>query len=122
MSEDRVLICGSRNWDGFREIDMRVAALPPDAIVISGRADGADMIAAKSARSHGLFVAEVACTDEHWERYRKRAGFLRNLKMLDLEPDLVIAFTTGSPGTQLTIDEARRRGIPIEIHGPNPNV
>lgn len=37
--------------------------------------------------------------------------------MLGLEPDLVIAFSTGSRGTQFTIDQARKRGIPVEIHG-----
>lgn len=52
-----------------------------------------------------------------WESFGQRAGYLRNLAMLQLEPDLVIAFTNGSPGTQHTIDEARRRGIPVEIHG-----
>jgi hypothetical protein len=37
--------------------------------------------------------------------------------MLDLAPGLVIAFhADGSRGTQDTIDEARRRGIPVEVH------
>lgn len=55
--------------------------------------------------------------EPYWDLYRKRAGFLRNCAMLDLEPDLVIAFTTGSPGTQLTINEARKRGISVEVFG-----
>jgi hypothetical protein len=36
--------------------------------------------------------------------------------MLDDEPDRVLAFQrNGSRGTQHTIDEARRRGIPVEV-------
>lgn len=41
----------------------------------------------------------------------------RNLAMLDEKPDLVIAFQiNGSAGTQHTIDQARKRGIPVEVH------
>jgi hypothetical protein len=37
--------------------------------------------------------------------------------MLDTKPDLVLAFQRdGSRGTQHTIDEARKRGIPVEVH------
>jgi hypothetical protein len=36
--------------------------------------------------------------------------------MLDTGPDLVLAFQrNGSRGTQHTIDEARARGIPVEV-------
>jgi len=45
------------------------------------------------------------------------AGHARNRAMLDLRPDLVISFQrNGSRGTQGTIDEARRRGIDVEVH------
>jgi hypothetical protein len=38
--------------------------------------------------------------------------------MLNGSPDLVIAFWDGeSRGTRHTIDEAKRRGIPVEIVG-----
>jgi hypothetical protein len=52
-----------------------------------------------------------------WKQYGKRAGILRNLQMLDQRPDLVLAFQrNGSRGTQHTIDEARKRGIAVEVH------
>jgi hypothetical protein len=51
-----------------------------------------------------------------WRGKGRRAGILRNLAMLDDEPDRVLAFQrNGSRGTQHTIDEARRRGIPVEV-------
>jgi hypothetical protein len=56
-----------------------------------------------------------------WERYKRRAGIIRNLEMLDQEPDLVIAFWDGkSRGTAHTIGEARRRGIPVEVVSADP--
>lgn len=78
-----------------------------------GTARGADRLAAGYADSLGL---EVEHYPADWKRHGKRAGILRNLEMLDAEPSLVIAFWNGrSCGTKHTIDEARRRGIPVEI-------
>ena len=51
-----------------------------------------------------------------WDTYGKQAGFIRNIQMLDEKPDLVIAFQkNASRGTQHTINEARKRGIPVEV-------
>lgn len=47
-----------------------------------------------------------------WERYGKRAGPIRNRKMLDQGPDLVVAFG-GDKGTADCVREARRRGIAV---------
>jgi hypothetical protein len=88
--------------------------LPPYTTIIHGAARGADMIAAEFAASC-CFDAVAFPAD--WRTYGKRAGILRNLQMLDEAPDLVIAFQrNGSRGTQHTIDEARRRKIPVEVY------
>ena len=51
-----------------------------------------------------------------WEIYGRSAGALRNRAMLDLKPDLVLAFRVAmSSGTTDCIDEARMRGIPVEV-------
>lgn len=112
-----ILVCGSRDWKDWESIDRRIGDLPPSALIVEGAAPGADLMAARSARENGRFVVEVQCAKGHWDYFGKRAGYLRNCAMLDLGPDLVIAFTTGSPGTQHTINEARKRGIPVEVHG-----
>jgi hypothetical protein len=117
----RVLVCGSRDWGDLQTILKRLKQLPSDAVVIHGAAsrkiDGveqsADMIADEVAYWHlGLkterYPADWSCG--------KRAGFDRNLQMLDTNPDLVIAFQRNrSRGTQHTIDNARERGIPVEV-------
>lgn len=51
-----------------------------------------------------------------WRGQGARAGILRNLAMLEWEPELVLAFWDGrSTGTAHTIREARRRRIPVEV-------
>ena len=113
----KVLVCGSRDWADISAIKNAIYGLPTGAIVIHGGAIGADKNAGHFATRRGLFVAEVPVKGQHWELYGHGAGPARNCAMLDLRPDLVLAFQRNcSRGTQHTIDEAHRRGIPVEVH------
>lgn len=113
MSRQRILVCGSRDWSDSFAIHACICAYPA-ALFITGGARGADQIAAEECEFIGEHCAVIKPL---WKKFGQRAGYLRNLVMLDLEPDLVVAFTTGSRGTQHTINEARKRGIPVEVHG-----
>jgi hypothetical protein len=65
------------------------------------------------ARGLGFEVHEYPAD---WKSYGRSAGARRSLAMLDEEPDLVLAFhRRGSRGTAITVHEARRRGIPVEV-------
>jgi len=115
VSRQRILVCGSRDWTDERAVRLRLSERDVlGSIVIHGAARGVDSFARAACAFNGVHAAAV---EPYWEFYGKKAGYLRNLAMLDLEPALIIAFTTGSPGAQLTIDEARKRGIPVEVHG-----
>jgi hypothetical protein len=118
----RVLVCGSRDWGDRRSISRRLQSLPVDATIVHGaasrRVDGveksADMIADDVARSLGLSVEQHPA---NWREWPRTAGFVRNIEMLDSGVDLVIAFQRDlSRGTQHTINEARKRGVDVEVH------
>lgn len=110
----KILVCGSRDWTDTAAIHQRLNQLLGPVTVIHGAAKGADRIAANWAALKGH---ETQAFPADWTRHGKRAGILRNLEMLDRNPDLVIAFQIGnSHGTQHTINEARRHGIPVEVH------
>lgn len=113
----KVLICGSRRLPfDSRRVVKRVCDLEPGTLVMTGGATGADDFGNTAARACGL---PTQVFPANWKVHGKRAGILRNLEMLDQQPDLVIAFWDGkSPGTRHTIKEAKRRGIPVEIHTP----
>ena len=109
----RVLVCGSRNWDLPELIEQRLRRLPPGSEVIHGGARGADQQAAAIARRLGFQVVEYPAD---WRGEGRSAGVLRNLRMLDEWPDLVLAFWRDhSTGTAHTIAEAHRRGIAVEV-------
>jgi hypothetical protein len=75
--------------------------------------ESADMLADMIARGYGFSVERYPA---NWKHYGKAAGIIRTLAMFDSGIDLVTAFQRGgSRGTQFGIDEARRRGIPVEV-------
>jgi hypothetical protein len=114
----KVLVCGSRRFANPFAVslhaDRRMAELPDGSIVIHGDAHGADRIAAQAAARHGHTIRPFPAD---WENDGRRAGIVRNLRMLNERPELVIAWWDGeSRGTAHTITEARKRGIPVEVH------
>lgn len=113
----RVLVCGSRefgNSDQARAaISHELLHLPDDTVIIHGAARGVDTWADAIAWECGIEVEEYPAD---WERYGKRAGIIRNVEMLETQPDLVLAFWNGSSrGTLHTITEARARGIETRV-------
>ncbi len=113
----KILVCGSRDFaDPFLvslAIDKRISELPVPTHIIHGDAPGADRIAAAAGERHGH---NVQAFPADWQTHGKRAGILRNLAMLDERPDLVVAWWNGSSkGTEHTLREAARRGIPVEL-------
>lgn len=122
------MICGSRKFanpmGATAEIIKRIVRLPENTLVIHGDAAGADRFAAEAAKRVGLMVMAIpAKWEEHsadcrcrGHGYCREAGKRRNLEMLDMKPDLVIAFWNGSSGGTLhTITNARERGLNLEV-------
>lgn len=111
----KLLVCGSRSWNDYRALERTLDAFQTSTKVdeiISGGARGADSCASIYCRRRGI-PNTVLRPD--WESLGKRAGFVRNLDMLELA-DEVIAFWDGqSPGTKHTIDAAGRLGKRVTL-------
>ena len=119
----KALVCGSRSWEDHEQIYDALFALTTWAViedenitVIHGGAWGADTAADIAARTLGY---DIECFTPDWKRYGRSAGIVRNLDMLDQNPDVVLAFWDGvSRGTAHTINEAKKRGIKLVIFHP----
>lgn len=110
----RVLVCGGRDCRdrAFVEktLDRLHSARGPFERVIHGAARGADRIAGKWARDHG--VLEWAFLPE-WHRVDERDGLSRNLRMIIAgAPDLVVAFP-GGVGTGNMVEQAKAADIEV---------
>jgi hypothetical protein len=106
----KILVTGGRDyadWDHVRSVLAEYRDRSPS--VIQGGASGADALAGWTA---ALLGYPSRAYPANWEKWGKAAGAIRNREMLDLEPDLVIAFP-GGRGTADCVREARRRGIAV---------
>ena len=111
----RVLVCGGRDFEDrlvlYAVLD-RLNATRGFAVVIAGGARGADTLAAEWAGERGV-PAEVYMAE--WGRLGRKAGPIRNRRMLDEgRPDLVVAFP-GGKGTAGMIALARAAGCEVIV-------
>lgn len=102
-----VLCCGSRNWDKWTTMNRTLYLLRHIAgfyKVLHGGARGADQMTGVIADYYGW---EVEVMRPDWSKHGRGAGMLRNTRMLERQPDYVIAFWDGiSKGTLDMIQKA----------------
>ena len=107
----KVLVCGGRDFCDVLFLSNTLDRLNklhgPFKTIIEGNARGADQIAGGWAMDRGINLMKIPAD---WEKHGRSAGIIRNIEMLDLKPDLVIAFN-GGRGTDHTVSEAKKRGI-----------
>jgi hypothetical protein len=113
----KILVCGGREYGDKEHLHFfldDVLSTEEEKIthVIHGNARGADKLAHGWAVQHG--IQPVAC-DAIWTVggvYNPRAGLIRNQAMLDLKPDLVVAFP-GERGTAHMVRIAKTKKIRV---------
>lgn len=105
----KIAIVGSRKFDDYDALDKFIrenVEFEDIELVISGGAQGADnlgsLFAYKNDIEKKIFPAE-------WNKYGPRAGFLRNVDIID-NADVVFAFwDSKSKGTQHSINLAKKK-------------
>lgn len=103
----------------MRRVAGKAMAEDHSVTIVHGDALGADRMCDEVARLFGFAVESHPVTTADWHNKGKRAGILRNIAMLDLGADEVIAFHDGqSKGTRHTINASRERGLPVRVIGP----
>jgi YspA, cpYpsA-related SLOG family len=114
--EMRVLVCGGRDFDN---VGLMISALDrlhtekSFTVVIHGNARGADRMADAWARCRGVPREPYELPRGEWDELGKKAGPLRNQRMLDEgKLDLVVAFPGGG-GTKDMVRRAVKAGVSI---------
>jgi len=116
----KILIAGSRDiqvstWrvqTAFEELIFTLdIPFPEEVEVITGGARGAD---ASGARWAAAYRHESTVMQAEWDKYGKRAGYIRNVAMADYGPDAAIIFWDGeSRGTKMMVGILTERNIPF---------
>ena len=132
--EFRLLVCGGRDYGYWKNpntgkieecqreidhiwhtLDLVRSAISRPLVVIEGEQRGVDLLARCWAEEKGL---EVRGFPANWDKYQKRAGFIRNDQMLkEGKPHAVAAFP-GGVGTRMMVEIARRAGVPVKEFYP----
>lgn len=109
----RIAIIGSRHYPRPAPVAAYVSRLPPNAVVVTGGAPGVDSTAEEAAAARGL---ETIVFHADWRQLGRRAGPIRNARIV-AHAERVVAFWDGaSRGTLNTVVLALRAGVPVEIY------
>ena len=126
MKELRIIIAGSRDFNDYkllktsiRDILKNISLDDINKIkIISGTARGADQLVERFAKQ---FKLEVVKFPADWNRFGKRAGYIRNEEMAkysvkDDNYGMLVAFWDGkSKGTKNMIDAAKKMNMDVHV-------
>jgi len=107
----KIAVIGSRDFNDYEQLENALLPWLP-AHIISGGAKGADTLAERFARAHGLPITVIK---PDWKQFGRGAGPIRNRMIVDTA-DLVIAFWDGeSRGTASALSYARANGKSVFV-------
>ena len=112
-----ILVTGSRDWPSVGILNTVICEFLMGHIndnesvtFINGGAHGVDQMAQKYWRDNN--VGNVITVYPDWHLHGKRAGIVRNVDMMNMDPDYVLAFIYNtSKGSTFTLNESLRRGL-----------
>lgn len=112
----RVLVTGGRNLNDRNMIYQVLDIFHHKhgiTVLIHGAATGADTLAQEWAFLNSIPVCSFPVTKEEWDRLGKRAGPLRNERMLKVgRPDALVAFP-GGRGTANMVQQAKAENLKL---------
>lgn len=110
----RTIIAGSRSIaNNFYVYDAIAKSGINITQVVSGTAKGVDTMGEDWAYAHGVPVVRFPAD---WDKYGKRAGYLRNMEMAENADALICVWDGSSSGSKHMIDIATRRGLHVYVH------
>lgn len=124
----RVLVTGDRDYNDYRAIATYLTGWlflarekEEKLVIIEGGQRGADQLARSWANINDDFSKDVESitVEAEWSILGKRAGPIRNTKMLrEYKPNVVLAFHDDlelSKGTKDCVEKAKKHGIPVYL-------
>ena len=114
----KIIIAGGRDFMDYNLLKEKTNKILQEKkvthkiVIISGCARGADTLGLRYASENTFDVEEYPAD---WDKYGKKAGYLRNVEMAE-NANALIAFWDGkSKGTKHMIDIATERNLPIRV-------
>jgi hypothetical protein len=112
MSVIKVIVAGGRYFGDYGLVEKHLASLPAGSVIVSGGATGADSLGERFANENGFDIVRFPA---EWDKYGKRAGYLRNKQMAEYGTCLLAFWDGKSRGTKMMISLAKEQGIPVKV-------
>lgn len=116
----KLAISGDRDWSDRETIkEVLSKYLSSVELLILGDARGTDQIAAEVAEELGFPKKNIVIEKAEWNKYHLAAGPIRNQKMIDHNPDILLAFHNNlmkSKGTKDCVNRAKDVGITVNLY------
>ena len=117
----KVIIAGTRDFNDYaflkKNLDYFLQGINPnneEIEIVSGNARGADKLGERYAKEHNL---PVKLFPANWDKYGKRAGYLRNQEMANYADVLIAFWDEKSKGTKHMIDIAKKQDLTVIVVG-----
>ena len=115
MNEFKIIIAGSRTFNNYEFLKTKINYLISnkncDIIIVSGNAIGADRLGERYAKEYGYKVIKYV---PDWDKYGKRAGFIRNEEMAKIANAAVIFCVNKSSGSMHMIKTAKKHKLQLK--------
>ena len=112
----KVIIAGGRDFSDYDLLKVKMnrilSNITVEIVVISGTARGADSLGEKYATEMGYKLEQYPA---NWNKYGKRAGYLRNKQMADVAHACVCFWDSKSKGTKHMIDLANEKKLKLRV-------
>ena len=112
----KVIIAGGRDFSDYDLLKVKMnrilSNITDEIVVISGTARGADSLGEKYATEMGYKLEQYPA---NWNKYGKRAGYLRNEQMADVAHACVCFWDSKSKGTKHMIDLANEKKLKLRV-------
>lgn len=118
MQEFKLIIAGGRDFTDAEHLSRVLFAMSDveladkEVSIVSGMARGADALGYQFAKENGVTVHEFPA---NWNKYGKRAGFIRNEEMGSFADGLLAFWNSKSVGTANMIDCMHRLQKPVTV-------
>lgn len=116
MKEFKLIVAGSRGFKDYLTLESTLLDLAKGLYanqalsIVSGMAKGADSLAVRFAKEHGVQLYERPA---NWDKYGKAAGYRRNTEMGNFADGLLVFWDGESRGTKHMIDYMESLGKPV---------
>lgn len=115
----KVIVAGGRSFSDYNLLKDKLDYYLKDKImqgykitIVSGTANGADKLGERYATEKGYKIERYPA---NWDKYKKAAGYRRNVQMSEVANACVVFWDGISPGSKHMIDISNNKGLPLRV-------